>query len=103
MRVVPKQLQGSQGRREQEWLRVEPACESGWFAVGEMGNCLYPIKGRAAALSTEANFRLYCNGTYAAQEIGSFGVVFGERRLAFVTGDAGDQELFDRVVASLRP
>jgi len=103
LRIVAKRLETWGTLRKQEWLQAEPVCDSGWSAGGEMHSCLHSIGGRKAALSTETSVRLYCNGTYAALDEGAFGVVFGEKRLAFVRAEAGDQELFDQVVASLQP
>jgi hypothetical protein len=103
VRVVPKQMHVFLGRAQQEWLRSTPGCDSGWSAQGEGGVCLQRIDGRASALSGEANVRLYCNGTYAGQNEGTFGVVFGEERLVLVIGDVGDVEIFDRIVGSMRP
>lgn len=101
--MTPKRLQTVGGRREQYWLRAEPVCDSGWAAVAEMSSCLHPIKGHRAALSTQTNFRQYCKGMYTAQEVGRFGVVFGEGHLAFVESDVDDDGLFDQVLASLHP
>ena len=101
--IVSKPLRTVGGRIEHDWLRAAPECDSGWYAVGEGGSCMVPIGGRASALSAQPNVRLYCNGTYAAQETGNLAVVFGERRVAFVVADAVDDGVFEHILASLRP
>ena len=103
VQILPKRLRVFLDGAQQEWLRASPDCESGWLVGGDGSACLNRIRGRASALSGEGSLRLYCNGTYAASDIGRFGAVFGERRLALVIGDAGDDEVFDRIVGSLRP
>ncbi len=103
MEVVPKRLQKSGRGSELKWLRTEPTCDSGWYATDEMGSCLYPIHGRASALSAQTTSRSYCNGTYTALDLSSVGVVFGESRLVFANSDIGDREVFDQIVGSMRP